>query len=58
MENGRGFSFAGEAVGEQREQLAFQAGEYYDILMENGGIFQFEYETLNSIVGIQQETSG
>ncbi len=58
VENGRGFSFAGEVGGEQREQLAFQAGEYYDIWMENGGIFQFEYETLNSIAGMQREDAG
>lgn len=57
VENGRGFSFAGEAGGMQREQLALQAGQYYDIWMENGGIFQFGYETLNSIAGMQNDIS-
>lgn len=57
VEKGRGFSFAGEAGGKQREQLALQAGQYYDIWLENGGIFQFEYETLNSIAGMQNDVS-
>ena len=41
----------------KREQLALQAGQYYDSWMENGGIFQFEYEILNSIAGMQNDVS-